>query len=364
MFLLPGTKKDSLLPFSNAGLLKGKESITGFASSDSAEGVIFALTDMQRMMQRNIPSRMVLGKTKQGRTIDAWYFPGTSNKRALVIGGMHGSELSSIEMAEALIARLHHETSYYSVIVIPSLFPDNAAKAMAYPDQLGSVLNIGRYSSPDGVDPNRQMPSPGHGIDEEHPVDHMGRIIEKENQFLLALIRDFQPTRIANLHAIRNLGYGGVYADPRTDAAGWALGYGADSSLAIEMSRFIFIHGGNVKGNYLESNPRALYYRDPVPAPPGMLQRRNMTGSFLAGHRGSGVSMGTWGTTAVAGTHGQDSRVAMRVITVEFPGARRSGNYAVHSQRQRCEEEIGWFAASLQYVFLGSFAEEDDLTDK
>ncbi|HTD94882.1 MAG TPA: hypothetical protein VK644_13750, partial [Chitinophagaceae bacterium] len=256
MFLLPGTKKDSLLPFSNAGLLKGKESITGFASSDSAEGVIFALTDMQRMMQRNIPSRMVLGKTKQGRTIDAWYFPGTSNKRALVIGGMHGSELSSIEMAEALIARLHHETSYYSVIVIPSLFPDNAAKAMAYPDQLGSVLNIGRYSSPDGVDPNRQMPSPGHGIDEEHPVDHMGRIIEKENQFLLALIRDFQPTRIANLHAIRNLGYGGVYADPRTDAAGWALGYGADSSLAIEMSRFIFIHGGNVKGNYLESNPR------------------------------------------------------------------------------------------------------------
>jgi hypothetical protein len=365
MFLLPGTKKDSLLPFSNGPLLKGREPITEFFGAvDSAQDAAFTLTDLQRMMQRNAPSRMMLGKTKQGRSIDAWYFPGTSSKRALVIGGMHGSELSSIEMAEALVARLRHEISYYSVIVIPSLFPDNAAKAMAYPDQLGSVSNIGRYSSANGVDPNRQMPSPGHAFSEEHPVDHMGRTIEQENQFLLMLIRDFRPSRIANLHAIRNLGYGGVYADPRTDASGRALGYSADSSLAIEMSRYIFIHGGNVKGNYLDSNPRALYYLDPVPAPRGMPQRRNMTGSSLSGHRGSGVSMGTWGTTAVADRNEETNRPAMRVITVEFPGARRSEDYTVHSQRQRCKKEIGWFAASLQYVFLGSCAEEEYPADQ
>jgi hypothetical protein len=48
-------------------------------------------------------SQLLLGKTKQGREIEAFYFPGTSEKRALVIGGVHGSELSSIEVSRMLI---------------------------------------------------------------------------------------------------------------------------------------------------------------------------------------------------------------------------------------------------------------------
>jgi len=50
--------------------------------------------------------KAVLGYTKQNRPVDVYYFPGTSNKRALVIGGMHGSELSSVEVAMNIVRLL------------------------------------------------------------------------------------------------------------------------------------------------------------------------------------------------------------------------------------------------------------------
>lgn len=313
------------------------------------------LADLNTVLAQKQAAGIQLGITRQGRPVNAWYFPGISDKKALVIGGVHGSELSSIEVAQTLVEKLlnQEEQTYYSVIIIPSLFPDNAAKAMRMPEQLGSVLNIGRYTHETAVDPNRQMPSPGEDLDDVEQTDHLKRPIERENQYLLQLIRMYKPERIASVHAIRNINYGGIYADPRTDSQGIALGYDTDSSLAVDMARFVHAHNGNVAGNRLDKQPTALYYKDPEPAPEGFPQKRNTTGAALKGNRGSGISMGTWGTTAIENKEDPDAnRPAMRVITIEVPGARRSFDYKTAAQRSFFRNQIEAFANSILEVFL------------
>ena len=132
------------------------------------------------------------------------------------------------------------------------MFPDNAETAKQFPSQIGDVKNIGRYSYPGAVDPNRQMPTPGNAFDEDHELDHAGRKIENENTFLLELIgSNIRPQRIVNLHAIRDTNYAGVFADPRTDHKSIALGYETDSSLAIAIAKHIQQNGGYIPGNRL-----------------------------------------------------------------------------------------------------------------
>lgn len=320
----------------------------------------WSLQQLDQVISENRNTGFTLGKSKEGRDIHAYYIPGTSDQRALVIGGVHGSELSAIEVAYRLVTRLiQGKQPYYSVIIVPSLFPDNAIRAISEPGSIGGTSNIGRYSCHDGVDPNRQMPTPGKAYDERSGLDHAGRKIEKENQLLLQLIQDFQPRRIANLHAIRDPDYGGVYADPRTDHNGIALGYASDSALAVDIAAFIHTQGGRVAGNKLDKAPTALYYKDPLPAGAGNWQKRNMTGSALAAKRGSGVSLGTWASTAIA--HEKDpakNREAIRILTIEYPGYKRAADYYKESQQLFQFRQTDLFAAAIETIFLGQFYTE------
>ncbi|MBC7949814.1 MAG: hypothetical protein H7Y42_18160 [Chitinophagaceae bacterium] len=320
----------------------------------------YYLVDLELIIQEKQATEFRLGKSSQGRKIPAYYIPGTSNHRALVIGGVHGSELSSVEVAYNLLSMLRKgKTPYYSVVIIPSLFPDNAMRAMQMPDQIGSVSNIGRYTFSEAVDPNRQMPTPGKPYDEETRRDHVGRIIEQENQLLLELIQVFKPQRVANLHAIRDMGYGGVYADPRTDHRGIALGYTSDSSLAVDIAMMIHRSGGNVYGNRLSKHPTALYYKDPTPVAPGQLQKRNMTGTVLVAKRGSGVSLGTWGSTAVVDeSNPSNNRDAMRILTFEYPGYKRPQDYKTPAQQLLQQKQVGLFAEAIAKIFLGDYYAE------
>lgn len=295
-----------------------------------------------------------LGYSAKGLPVSAWYFPGTSNERALIIGGMHGSELSSIALAEKLVMALQAgEKPYYSVVIIPTLFPDNAVAAINQPQQLGSFQNIGRYTYKGATDPNRQMPTPGRAFDATTGLDHMGRAIETENQFLLELIQDFRPSRIANLHAIRDESRGGIYADPRTDHKGIALGFESDSTLAMQMALAAYESGGAMKGNGLPENNNTLYYKDPAAVQAGQWQPRNFTGSFGKQLRGAGVSIGTWGSTAIALEEDMYlNRPAMRVITVEFPGSKRPEDYANSQDKTRCHQQMDAFVVALRKVFL------------
>lgn len=317
--------------------------------------------ELKRILLDHKAAQVTVGKSKQGRSIDAFFFPGTSDKRALVIGGMHGSELSSIEIANELLDQLKKGDSiYYNVIIIPSLFPDNAEQAKQNPLLIGSIDNIGRYSYPGAVDPNRQMPTPGKPFDEDDSLDHVGRKTENENAILLELIDQYRPQRIVNLHAIRSTENAGVYVDPRTDHNGIALGYASDSSLAIGIAKHIYEKGGYVPGNRISSKPTALYYKDPVPVAKGFFQKRNMSGSPMPGHKGGGVSMGTWASTAVMDENDPDkNREAIRLITMEFPGSKRPVDYLHPQQRQFCRQQIEWYAAALKTIFLGEYFVED-----
>jgi hypothetical protein len=310
---------------------------------------------LRKIIQQKKAARFLLGHSKKKQNIEAWYFPGTSDKKALVIGGVHGNELSGIEVAETVIQQLAGGMqSYYHVIIIPCLFTDNAAIARSNPVEIGRVANKGRYSFSTAADPNRQMPSPGKPLDEGLTIDHLGRDIEKENRLLLRLISALKPERIASIHGIRDLKYAGIYADPRTDDRGYALGFESDSTLAIEMAQWVYENNGFVPGNMLHIKPTALYYKDPSPVMKGVFQPRNFSGSSLPGNRGSGILLGTWGSTAISGAQDpQMNRDAMRIVTIEFPGYKRPGDYKNSKHQMWIREQVQLYAFSIARIFLG-----------
>jgi hypothetical protein len=226
--------------------------------------------------------------------------------------------------------------------------------------EIGSIANVGRYSFSTAADPNRQMPSPGKPFDGSQTTDHLGREIEKENQLLLKLIKVFKPERIASIHGIRDLKYAGIYADPRTDCRSYALGFESDSSLAIEMARWIYDKNGFVPGNMLHIKPTALYYKDPAPVQKGDFQPRNFSGSSLSLNRGSGITLGTWGSTAIS--EAKDplmNRDAMRIVTLEFPGYKRPGDYRNRQNQMWIRQQVHLYALSIEKIFLGEYFIED-----
>ena len=335
-----------------------------FASNitkNKSEEWIFSRDALKKILEERKTTRFLLGRSKQMQTIEAWFFPGTSDKNALVIGGVHGTELSSTEVAKTLIQKLLlGEENYYNVIVIPCLFPDNAATAKENANAIGSTANVGRYSFSTAADPNRQMPSPGQPFDEESGKDHMGREIEKENQLLLRLINMFKPERIANIHAIRDTEHAGIYADPRTDSKSYALGFETDSSLAVEMALMVDKNGGYIPGNQLNKKPTALYYKDPTPVGKGSFQKRNFSGSSLANNRGSGISLGTWASTAVSDAKDPTlDRGAMRILTIEFPGYKRPVDYKEVNQKNYFTRQVQVYALAIEKIFLGEYFVEE-----
>lgn len=314
--------------------------------------------DLETSLKAKQRAKIILGYTRQQRPVEVYYFPGSSNKRALIIGGMHGSELSSIETARQVIGLLSEgKKPYYDVLIIPSLFPDNAAAAEL---QLKAkpASNFGRYTSQNSVDPNRQMPALGKAFDPSQPLDFHERPIEKENQYLLQFIQDYKPSRIANLHAIRDVSKAGIYADPRTGCTGLAVGFETDSILAVSMAQYICANGGDVPGNHLQAAPTALYYNDPSIAATGSIQKRNLHGSPLPHHRGDGVSLGGWATSAVCSGDSAGIRPSLRLITVEFPGYKPPLACADKIQKEQCSLNTRLYSAALVSVFLSEACEE------
>jgi hypothetical protein len=198
------------------------------------------------------------------------------------------------------------------------------------------------------------MPPLGKAFNPQQPLDFAQREIERENQLLLQLIQEFGPDRIVNVHAIRNAAKAGIYADPRTQCDGTALGYETDSLLALNMAAFIHNKGGNVMGNCLTGGqPTTLYSSDPQIAPKGQLQKRNLHGSPLPNNLGVGVSLGAWASTAVCdATNIENNRPAMRVITIEFPGNKRPVDYTP-AERKEHEKQLQLYAAAISTTFLG-----------
>ena len=335
---------------------------TTSVSSVSTAIVNQSFTDfsMTALLSEKKAGKYILGYSKKKTAIEAYYFPGTSSKKALVIGGVHGSELSAVEVANQLIKQLSKGSKpFYSVIIVPTLFPDNADAAQTYKhDRI--VQNVGRYSHPEAIDPNRQLPALGSPFNLNEAKDAYGREIEKENQLLLQLIQAYAPERIVNLHAIKDYSKAGIYADPRTDCECRALGFSSDSALAVSMAKFIDENGGNVAGNKIKTSPTALYYLDPKPAPLGQKQERNLVGANLKG-KINGVSLGSWASTAVCDEANNYSRSAMRILTIEFPGYKKASEYKYADDKKWHNDLVALYASSISKFFLQAFFVEEEV---
>ena len=170
---------------------------------------------------------------------------------------------------------------------------------------------------------------------------------------MLQLNSNYHPDRIINIHAIRNKAKAGVYADPRTDARGTALGFESDSLLAINMAKYIQSGGGLIPGNTLKSNPSARYPNDPAISPAHAFQPRSTCGSSLPANKGCGVSLGSWATTAVEDdTFPVYNRDAITLITMEFPGYKRPVDYSLEKDQKYNRQQVQLFAASIKKIFL------------
>lgn len=326
-----------------------------FASATYANDSLSSFNSYKiAFVEKALAHKTTLGVSKNGKAIDGFYFPGKTTKRALVIAGVHGSELSGIEVAKQLVKELMQDTGReYSTLVIPCLFVDNALMAMEAPAQIGSMKNLGRYTASNAVDPNRQMPSPGKAFNPVTGMDHLHRTIEKENGLLLQIIAAFKPDRIISIHAIRDTSRAGIYADPRTDAKGYALGFGTDSTLAIRMASYVSANGGTVPGNLLMKRANAKYPSDPAVVTAGEKQPRATCGSSLPGNVGCGISLGTWATTAVVDDNDpENNRDAITLITMEFPGSKRTSDYNVTSDVEACRKNVHAYAGCIKEVFL------------
>lgn len=238
-----------------------------------------------------------LVRSPQGRVVELHVFPGRSQRRVLVIGGVHGTELVGVEVTRQLVTELRAESGrnerpFFTTIVVPALFPDNL------PSSHGR-RGRARRATRGYVDPNRQFPAIGAGLDADPsgggrgaPTDSRGRAIEPANVALMELIRRFRPQRIASIHAIRRPGSAGIYSDPHR-GAGTALGHAA-ADLAQRMHAIASALGGQVAGS----------------------ARGNGQYPHQSGVSDQGVSLGEWASRAVKA--GPYRRAAIPVITVEL----------------------------------------------
>jgi hypothetical protein len=104
------------------------------------------------------------GRTAGQRSIELHLFPGKTMRRALVIGGVHGTERQGVQVARLLEKDLAATPSDFSVLLVPVLFPDSA------------------------------LP---------------------ENQLLMELMERYKPERIISLHRTWDSGKAGGFYDPR-----------------------------------------------------------------------------------------------------------------------------------------------------
>lgn len=167
-------------------------------------------------------------------------FNGVNPEVALVIAGIHGSELSGIEVANWMRVKLQNsdELPQYTTIIVPEIYPGQARLARQYRRQnnftkihngTGRQVLLGKMV----VEPNRQFPKPGTPASSYRKqtspsgqatggVTPGGQPVLPGTYELLRLIEQLDPVRIASIHAHRAMPAAkkgtdapGIFVDPR-----------------------------------------------------------------------------------------------------------------------------------------------------
>jgi hypothetical protein len=292
----------------------------------------------------------------------AYFFPGSTAERALVVGGIHGNEVQGARTVESLRAELRTLSAAgrpprFTTILVPVLNarihdPTLRQQRRRYlprrsEEQASDPGTRARETSPE-IEPNRTFPAPGEsyadvraragrgGTELEFTGPRRDRalsttVMPPETRVLVQLIERFRPSRIASVHA-HSIGTGGarpgndpgIFVDPaiRRDASG---------NLRTDTDRFDPT-GDSLARRMIASGRLKL----------GALPREVRTGraSPFRGNTGStptryatsvatqeGYSLGDW-----APSHG------IQTITVEIPQYGRLGSAVPAAARTAVEE--------------------------
>jgi hypothetical protein len=351
--------------------------------------------------------RAVIGYTANNREVEAYYFEGRSDECALVIAGVHGTERSGVEIAEQLIKTLSNSSRrpYFSLIIIPTLFPDNYHWQMAksrrkvlngiretcmngkgrkckrgfaiptnrnFPPQGVSLATAEKIAKPAKKRKDRWAEAEGHGPGR----DEKERSILRENKMLMGLINRFQPTRILSIHSTWNPKRAGIFSEPvkvrynkntrklvRSRAKSETEA--AKSGVGKKTLRKAIRIAGKVAVKWLRGESKAAAAKDRKLAlrMARRMKDMGMKKSVLGNKRknakwrgkmGRGTSLGMWGSSRIR-EGGPEDREPIVVITLEAPKYHRSADCGVTEKKCKPEKrlmEIEAFKDAIKMIFL------------
>ena len=134
-----------------------------------------------------------VGRSVEGRAIDAYAFPGPATHTVLVLGGFHGDEPKGVFVARRWIDLLRADRSasdHCRWVVVPLVNPDGYAKR--------------KRRNAHQVDINRNFPTLNWTRTSRRSRMYGGPspACEPETRAVMAVVKRFRPTRIVTIHSI------------------------------------------------------------------------------------------------------------------------------------------------------------------
>ena len=310
--------------------------------------------------------------------LQAWLVPGRTERRALILSGVHGDERGGIEVVERLKVLLERRAAaghrpFFTTMLVPIVMPRTAQTEQRYVQGGVGLIESDKDQKKrrtvvrQEVEPNLNFPLPGenYGMARRrgaaHPTDAelvirlpsgAGTVRERpplgpltsirmlpEIRFLVQLIERLQPERLAAIHAhsreslchpcrdSQDTACGGegpgIFMDPRgvdpvSHRVTNASEFQADTRLAHQM-----VHEGLRRLNR-HPLPRTRNGEEAFPPFAGNLACPRPTVLYFSPRRREGNSLGDWAPVPTPG------RAGITTLTVEVPKYRRNETPAAH----------------------------------
>jgi len=143
-------------------------------------------------VQTRVAQRSTIGRSVKGKPIEMFTFPGDASSPVLIIGGIHGNEPTSVDVARGLVELLEAQaqlTCGRSVAVIMNSNPDG--------------YEAKRRTNSRGIDINRNFDAKNfrqsrRGI----YAGGMTALSEPESQAIATVIQQLRPRLIISIHSI------------------------------------------------------------------------------------------------------------------------------------------------------------------
>lgn len=213
--------------------------------------------------------------TYGGKSVDAYFFPGTSKETLLIVGGVHQDEKNALKLSNELLGSLQAQKDkpYYNIVFIPDLFH-------------GRTIDAGSHGDIDKTPTNRNFPdidqSLADTVKKGRPKDQQGRNILPENVVLIATAEKFRPSASLSIHSH------GKTVESQIDTKGAA-------SITVDPKQ-----GDEQKGDYIATEAALAANKAGVPTPGNRVDQAKETARTRypndTAPAAPGVTFGSWGS--------------------------------------------------------------------